>query len=35
MYDGDIPWPVVAKLMGGNRTFHQCRVKWSVYRSLS
>lgn len=26
--DGEIPWPTVALLMGGKRTFHQCRVKW-------
>ncbi|BEJ16790.1 hypothetical protein CspHIS471_0601910 [Cutaneotrichosporon sp. HIS471] len=28
MFDGDLPWPVVAHLMDGNRSFHQCRVKW-------
>ncbi|BEI85953.1 hypothetical protein CcaverHIS002_0602400 [Cutaneotrichosporon cavernicola] len=27
MFDGDLPWPVVAHLMDGNRSFHQCRVK--------
>ncbi len=28
MFDGDLPWPVIAQLMDGNRSFHQCRVKW-------
>lgn len=28
MFDGDIPWTVVAQLMDGYRSFHQCRVKW-------